>query len=135
MDDEREKKKRRLTSQPALTSERARVDFDFIARIDDDAVVVYYRRRSSRFRTGFIRIRGDRETGSDAVVFCRNGCGDGGVDIIIIIGIVSREGGGPEKEAKEGCAGGYGKRSGANPGITGVAIEGIPEDWRAKPRV
>jgi hypothetical protein len=113
------------------------VDFDFIAFIDDDAVVVvyYYYRRSSRFRTGFIRIRGERGTGSDAVVFCRRGCSDGGVDIIGIIGIVGSEGGGPEKEAKEGCAGGYGKRSGANPGITGVAIEGIPEDWRAKPRV
>lgn len=108
--------------------------------IDDDAVVVvyYYYRRSSRFRTGFIRIRGERGSGSDAVVFCRNGCSDGGVDIIIIgieIGIVSREGGGSEKEAKEDRAGGYGKRRGANPGITGVAIEGIPEDWRAKPRV
>lgn len=117
------------------------MDFDFIALIDDDdavVVVVYYyrrRRRSSRFRTGFIRIRGERGTGSDAVVFCRRGCSDGGVDIIGVIGIVGSEGGGPEKEAKEGCAGGYGKRSGANPGITGVAIEGIPEDWRAKPRV
>ena len=110
------------------------MDFDTIALIDDDAVVVVYYRRSSRFRTGFIRIRGERETGSDAVVFCRNGCSD--VDIIgIEIGIVGSEGGGREKEAKEGCAGGYGKRSGANPGITGVAIEGIPEDWRAKPRV
>ena len=107
--------------------------------LNDDAVVVYHcrRRRSSGFRTGFIRIRGERGTGSDAVVFCRRGCSDGvGVDIIIGIGI-GIEGGGPEKEAKdeEGCAGGYGKRSGANPGITGVAIEGIPKDWRAKPRV
>jgi len=106
------------------------VDFDCV-----DAVVVY-RCRSSRFKTGFVRIRGERGSsgsGSDAVVYRRGERSDERVDVDV--GVRSEGGTGPEKKAEEGCAGGYGERGGTNPGITGVAVEGIPKDWCAKPRV
>ena len=80
----------------------------------------------------------------DAVVFRRRGCGDG-VDVIenvvvVVESVVVESVRDDEKRgrfgAKEkGGVGGDGERGDADPRTLGAAIEGVPKDWRAKPRV
>jgi len=83
----------------------------------------------------------------DAVVFRRRGCGDG-VDVIqnvvvvesvvvvvVVESVVDDEKRGRFGAKEKGGVGGDGERGDADPRTLGAAIEGVPKDWRAKPRV
>ena len=85
----------------------------------------------------------------DAVVFRRRGCGDG-VDVIenvvviesvvvvvvvVVESVVVDEKRGRFGAKEKGGVGRDGERGDADPRTLGAAIEGVPKDWRAKPRV
>ena len=115
---------------------------------DGDAIVVVRVVERSRFIAGFLgRVfvggRGgadaDVDDGVDAVVFRRRGCGDG-VDVIenvvvVVESVVVVEKRGRFGAKEKGGVGGDGERGDADPRTLGAAIEGVPKDWRAKPRV
>jgi len=83
----------------------------------------------------------------DAVVFRRRGCGDGVdviqnvvvvesvVDVVVVESVVDDEKRGRFGAKEKGGVGGDGERGDADPRTLGAAIEGVPKDWRAKPRV
>ena len=126
---------------------------------DGDAIVVVRVVERSRFIAGFLgrvfvggRGGADADVDDDdvdAVVFRRRGCGDG-VDVIenvvvvvesvvvvvvVVESVVVDEKRGRFGAKEKGGVGRDGERGDADPRTLGAAIEGVPKDWRAKPRV
>ena len=130
---------------------------------DGDAIVVVRVVERSRFIAGFLgrvfvggRGGADADVDDDdvdAVVFRRRGCGDGvdvienvvvviesvvvveNVVVVVVENVVDDEKRGRFGAKEKGGVGRDGERGDADPRTLGAAIEGVPKDWRAKPRV